>query len=246
MKKYILVTFLILFLLVGVTGTSVLVVHGASYEIFIAANKGDLKMAKGVLSKDPDSANLKSKGGFTPIHLASANGHVKVVKLLIEGGAELNARNQDGATPMIKAVQGKHLEVVEMLIREGADVNLQDDTGNNPLLLALDESIPEIAAILIPIAKMKVKTKGGSTPLHMAVSRETGSVGPLLERGVPVNAQDNRGWTALHMAASSGDSETVSLLLEKGADPTIKNKREETPFMIAVRKNRPEIIDLLK
>jgi ankyrin repeat protein len=53
------------------------------------------------------------------------------------------------------------------------------------------------------------------------------------------------GFTPLHEAVLKGDAEAVKLLLEHGADPTIRNEKGETSFSIAEDKNLTDILDLL-
>jgi len=51
----------------------------------------------------------------TPLHVASERGHVEIVRLLLEHGADLRARDSDGRTPSELALQYGKLEIVELL-----------------------------------------------------------------------------------------------------------------------------------
>jgi len=53
------------------------------------------------------------------------------------------------------------------------------------------------------------------------------------------------GWTLLHLAAHSGWIDEVQWLLEAGANPFLKNQREESPLELAVRMGYPEIAKIL-
>jgi ankyrin repeat protein len=192
----------------------------AQYEIFVAANRGDVKAIEALLRKNPDLATSKSRGGFTPLHMAAINGHT---------------------TPLIKAVQGNHLDLVILFLRMGADVNLQDDNGANPLLIAEMKEYSDISALLIPVSNVSITTSGGATALHLAASRSASDVESLLSKGADINVKDNRGWTPLHSAVSGGQIEAVKLLIEKGADRSIENKRGETPLALASRRGNKEI-----
>ena len=55
----------------------------------------------------------------------------------------------------------------------------------------------------------------------------------LIERGCDVNAQGDRGMTPLHCAGFENHRETARVLLERGADRTIKNKKGETAADLA-------------
>ena len=50
-------------------------------------------------------------------------------------------------------------------------------------------------------------------------------------------AWNTGGETALHAAARAGKSDSVKLLLEHGADPTIFNERNQVPFEVAADKD---------
>jgi hypothetical protein len=68
----------------------------------------------------------------------------------------------------------------------------------------------------------------------------------LLDLGVDINGPyDWRGATALSMAAYKSNPEMVSFLLEKGANPNVKDSDGETPLIIAAEKNQSAIINLL-
>ncbi|KDO29922.1 hypothetical protein SPRG_05111, partial [Saprolegnia parasitica CBS 223.65] len=61
--------------------------------------------------------------GWTPLYIASENGHEAVVGFLL--GAQANANQGDyyGTTPLHIAAQNGHETVVQLLLGAGADVN---------------------------------------------------------------------------------------------------------------------------
>ena len=92
-----------------------------------------------------DSLCLQSN--LTPLHMASANGHLQVVLELIALGANVNAQNdvllcyfglfpqalmcalQELLSPLHLAVSGNHLAVVECLLVNNASVHAVDKVG---------------------------------------------------------------------------------------------------------------------
>jgi ankyrin repeat protein len=62
----------------------------------------------------------------TPLHLASSNGHARVIELLLAAGANVNAINVAGQTPLLLAVSFDRLEAVEVLLKAGADTTIAD------------------------------------------------------------------------------------------------------------------------
>uniref|UniRef100_W5MG46 Ankyrin repeat domain 22 n=2 Tax=Lepisosteus oculatus TaxID=7918 RepID=W5MG46_LEPOC len=68
----------------------------------------------------------------------------------------------------------------------------------------------------------------------------------LLSTTVDINATDNKRNTALHYACQGKSSRVIPLLLEKHADPSIKNNDGETPLDIAKRLKFKKIVQMLK
>lgn len=68
----------------------------------------------------------------------------------------------------------------------------------------------------------------------------------LLEQGVKVDATtEQRGETALMRRAEVGDFETIALLLESGADPSLQDKSGLTALMRAARSRKPRVVKQL-
>ena len=69
--------------------------------------------------------------------MASANGFLEIVKLLIEGGAPVNAQNKSKNTPLHWAALNGRCEVIEFLIQSKADPNLKNEFDRQPIEEAL-------------------------------------------------------------------------------------------------------------
>ena len=76
--------------------------------------------------------NTRNKYRQTPLHLAATGGHIEIVRLLLEKGADINARDIKG-TPLHWAASRGHLEVVRWLVENGADINARDEDGRTAL-----------------------------------------------------------------------------------------------------------------
>ncbi|VDI42044.1 Hypothetical predicted protein, partial [Mytilus galloprovincialis] len=80
---------------------------------------------------------------------AIAKREVKLVKLLIDGGVDVNCRGYDGKTPLLVACSfvpedkdsDSVLSLVDRLIRGGANPNVQDPIGRTPLMYAVRYSL---------------------------------------------------------------------------------------------------------
>ena len=58
--------------------------------------------------------------GFTPLHIAAVSNNAKVVTMLIEHGAEVNAETDDGTTPLAFAIEEDAQQAVKILRAHGA------------------------------------------------------------------------------------------------------------------------------
>lgn len=74
----------------------------------------------------------RNKDGNTPLQLAAGNDHLKVVRTLIEKGADVNSRDNEGNTPLHKAVYGAFDQIVKLLIERGADVHIESKSLKEP------------------------------------------------------------------------------------------------------------------
>jgi ankyrin repeat protein len=84
----------------------------------------------------------------------------------------------------------------------------------------------------------------GKTPAEIALAGGRDSINALFT-GPGINARDSGGNTILHYAAQSGSTETVSLLLQLGADRNIRNFASERAGDIAARYRRNDAAALL-
>jgi len=100
-----------------------------------AAQKGDLELAQTLLYAGANLRATTRVGGYTPLLIASRNGHAALVDALLAGGADPNLATSNGATPLMMAAQGGNADVVKALIARGADVNAKEKVKNETALM---------------------------------------------------------------------------------------------------------------
>jgi uncharacterized protein len=87
------------------------------------AGIGDVGIARLFLEQGVD-VNFGGKNGNPPLVLASWRGHVEVVRLLLNAGANLETKDREyGLSAVRLAAESGHHEVVRLLLEAGADVN---------------------------------------------------------------------------------------------------------------------------
>ena len=80
--------------------------------------------------KTANDANIRDpSNGNVPLHIASQNGHLHIVKMLLAKGADANSQNNGGQTPLHMAVSYDYDEVSAALKGAGADQNIKNNEG---------------------------------------------------------------------------------------------------------------------
>lgn len=111
----------------------------------------------------------------TPLHLASYFLELKLVRMLLDHGANVNAEDRRGRTPFHRVLEDgddsdeDRVGVSHLLIEHGADVNKPDNNREAPLHLASRLLSFEVAWVLLEHgADVLAEGKEGKTPLKLA------------------------------------------------------------------------------
>ena len=110
---------------------------------------GFLKTAARLLKEDASKVNDSNYYGETPIYRACHNGHMEIVKFLLEKGAVIENATIDGFTPLFIMCHKGNLDFVRFLVENEADLNKADNNGWTPHFMACQEGHEEIARILV-------------------------------------------------------------------------------------------------
>src|SRR5262249_5988153 len=145
------------------------------------------------------------------------------------------------------AIRDGDATAVRRLIEDGADVNARDAEGNTPLILASFYASPECVAFLLEKgADANAANKAGVTALiRAATSYEKARL--LVDAGATVRVRTtDLGNTPLILAARrAGNSSTVKLLLERGADASERNDAGVSPILAGAASGDLETVRLL-
>jgi ankyrin repeat protein len=174
-------------------------------NIWRAAIDGDLAEVERLVGHARRLLDARNRRGRTPLMLASREGHVGVVRWLLDKGAAMDERDRGGRTALCLACEYDHYPVVRLLLERGADPAIVSFEGCTPLMFASDQGHLEVVRVLLG------HPNGRAT----------------------INQCDLDGETALLRACHWGHGGIVRALLESGADPTIADDKGTTPMAIA-------------
>ena len=164
--------------------------------LMMACKKGAAKRVKALLLLGVDPNIRRQDEEYTspisPIFVAVERSHKHVVKLLLSAGANPNEAYKD-ITSLYWSVGNNDIGIVRLLLGAGADAN---------------------------ISSRDLERK--RTPLHRSATCNVKVVKMLLDKGADPNATNERGETPYYLASYWGRKDVVKLLLEAGADESIR------------------------
>lgn len=138
-------------------------------DIFHWCREGNSIQVRLWLDDTEHDMNQGDDHGFSPLHWCAKEGHTKLVEMLLQRGARVNATNMGDDIPLHLASAHGHTEIVQLLLRHRSDVNTTNEHGNSPLHYAAFWGYQAIAEDLINHgAEVSISNKDGDTPLDKA------------------------------------------------------------------------------
>jgi len=193
-----------------------LVRKGAYVDICMAALKGDEARVRMLLDLDPSLANKPSEyvtyypGSGTPLKNAAMAGHMAIVKLLLEKGANPNLP-EEGIAPMGHALHSavvyNHIDIVKLLLEHGAHPNVPIESSADTLTAALERGDKEMISLLC--------SYGAARSMDLLAYYGDIETAAAVLKANPALADDV---SALESAAGQGNEDFVRLMLHYQPD----------------------------
>ena len=214
----------------------VLLSHGAKEDIFTNAFLGDLGALEEDLAHEPSSAQASDPAvdalEITPIHHATAGGHVEPLCVLLTCTSQAKDQLHGANRALRMAVAHENVAIATLLLDHGADVTT---IGAGRWVIH-----PELAPMLSR-AGARVSRSGNWIQLSCTGNQgrkdDPQYVAALLSHGARVDDRretvqmtDGGRATALHYAAKAGFVKTIEVLLAHGADPNFQDDNGLTPL----------------
>jgi ankyrin repeat protein len=199
--------------------------HGARLDLWSAIALDRAEDVRNLIAREPSllvARMTRNQHRRTPLHHAAAKSRPRMVRLLLDLGADPRATDATGATPLTTAVL-EHADpaVVAMLEQAGATLDF---------IAAVNLERYDLAETMLREDPTRIGPDGRDTiALHLAVSKKNlDAVRWLIAHGVDVDAK-RRVWdcnhTALHMTTENGAIDIARILLDAGADLDIRDDK---------------------
>jgi ankyrin repeat protein len=215
---------------------------GCKYGMWKAVGSGKTELVHFLAEKLSDPSCFNEA-------LTRAGRDEEMLNFLLSKGADINYSGTIGNgnsawyTALMWAAFKNDKTIAEFLITKGANVNKGDGKGNTPLGEAIISGHLAMAEFLL--------SKGANPSHELPLAAGSGKmefVKLLVEHGADLNFEETDHFrdTALIQVAFYGNKGLTIYLLSKGADPNKRDVSGETALMAAKRKNRFEIVKILR
>ena len=202
-----------------------LLAHGARLNLWTAIALDRAEEVRALVAQDRsllDARMTRNHRRRTALHHATALNRPRMVRLLLDLGADPNATDATGATPLATATQeNANPAIVADLLAAGVPVDF---------LTAVNLKQYDRAEAMLREDPSRIGPDGRDTiALHLAVNKKNAeAIRWLIGHGSDVNAKRPM-WdcnhTALHMTVESGAIDIARMLLDAGADPNIRDDK---------------------
>ncbi|XP_065817917.1 ankyrin repeat and SOCS box protein 9 isoform X4 [Labrus bergylta] len=196
----------------------------------LAGNKETLRgctCQRGVVVFFSNPLMSEVESDWSLIHDAAFNGRLLALQRLI---AQVNMSTLDGQTALSEACAKGHVTCVSLLLKHGA-TPVGNSLTSSPLHRAAAKGHSECIEPLVQHgADVDHYIDQSGSPLHVACSNQhLGAVRKLLQLGAAVNTCVS-GDSPLHIAARLSSPELVSVLLDHGANSSLRNSEGKQPL----------------
>ena len=189
--------------------------------------------------------SVAQSGSYDDFFRAIKSDDGKAITALLQRGFDPNALDPAGRHGLFIAVQDGSLKAADALIAwPKTKVEWRSPKDESPLMLAALKGNKDLVRKLI--ARDADVNKTGWTPLHYAATGGHLEVMLLLlDEHAYIDAESPNKTTPLMMAAMYGTPAAVRLLLEAGADPTLRNQLGMSAVDFAQKASRPDSAELV-
>ena len=195
-------------------------------NIMQAASENNIELAKDAVSEGGTSIlnppRCPPNGICSPLVNAAERGHLEVLEYMLKEGANPNYVNAYGNTPIIYAAMARQKEAIKLLMQHGADVNQAKAFG---------------------VSIFKLSCIYGDEMVKTMLTSHNADVNKIYSN-LAVKTH-NQNTTALMSFAEKCQLSSVKILVENGADISVKDSKGLTAIDYAINARKQDIVDYL-
>jgi ankyrin repeat protein len=233
-----------------------LVKNGA--DIFAETDQGATPLIFAVSNNQTDVAKLLIEYGsdvnkvtfqqVTPLLIAVKNQNAEIAEALIRAQADIDASDRYGATSLHYASVYGYIQIVDMLLYYEASIDTKSIEGSTPLIASVWAGYTDVADLLIQNgANIEAKDNEGYTPFLMAaMNGDTLAMQLLYSKGADIYATNASDHNALALAIIADQKDATQYLLKIGDKWNDKENSDVSPYSVASKYRRRDIIKILE
>ena len=228
-------------------------------DLLVACEEGNVEKVRQLVKEGVDP-NASRTSGANALLYATAGRHSNIVAVLLDAKADPN-RTSAGLSPLFLAAENGDIETVKLLLRAGAGVNaklhavdrdLKPREGDTALIATASPTgtTAVVKALLNAGADVNATAENGKTAVMQAVASDNVAVlRALLEAKPKLSARmtdEDSEFDAITLAVGKSNSEMVGMLIDAGADPSVKMDDEVTLLEFAILSEQPVVAARLR
>lgn len=188
-----------------------------------------------LLDEDILPIDAKTKMGSTPLIKAASRGHVSLVRMLLQKGANKYLENLYG-TALHCAAEAGYSNTINELVYHGMSVNACEQYDRIPITCTLDNDHAAAFETFVDLgADINVCDESGLTVFHRVAKDGCINIMDLIlqRRWANIESESKNGLRAIHYAVIRGNTAVLANLLEAGADVNAPDSFGNTPLHYA-------------
>ncbi|XP_046558367.1 putative ankyrin repeat protein RF_0381 [Haliotis rubra] len=216
--------------------------------LHVACVGGDVEMVKHILQMNVSNINSKGKYGRTPVMLAAEFGHIELFYFLVCRGGDLMMVDDNGDSILHVACGGSVKMVKCLLSIDIIHINSRGCYGNTPIMTAASRGHRAVFELLVKNqADLSLVNEDGNNVLHVACIHGSASIVNfiLLKHVVDINGRGKYGRTPVMLAAEFGNSDVFELLVQHGADVTLRDDDGNNILHVSCSGDNVKIINVV-
>lgn len=193
------------------------------------------------------NVNQQDEAGETLLFTAVRKKNKEFIQILLTEKVNPNLPNKKDEVVLHEAVRGNDFPSFQFLMENGAKIDAGGYSADSILGMAAENGFPDIVSYIVQkVELIPFEMEGRDNPLFRALKKEHMDCARILLKRYNINESAPNGDTFLIRAVKMNNAAFVRFALENNADVNAKDANGESPFFIAIRENRQNLISLLE